>query len=81
MVLPIGSGLCVAASMLRRSDWTTAPACAGGCETADCCVASGGAVGTLANQVVEKDSTNLVDVLDVTVSPDGKNVYAVWNNL
>jgi len=32
------SGLCVAAGMLRRSDWATAPTCAGTCETSDCCV-------------------------------------------
>ena len=70
------SGICVAAGMLRRSDWTSAPACAGLCETADCCAA----VGTLSNQVNLIDSINLDTPYSVTVSPDGKNVYALGLN-
>ena len=44
--LAFSSDLCVAASVLRRSDWASAPACAGACETVDCCVTSSGAVDT-----------------------------------
>ena len=75
------SDLCIAESMLRRSDWASAGDCVySTCKTSDCCVTSSITVGVLTNQVVKTDTSTLDYCSGVAVSPDSKNVYTVSQN-
>ena len=75
------SDLCIAESMLRRSDWASAGACVySTCKTSDCCVTSPITVGVLTNQVIKTDTSTLDYCSGVAVSPDSNNVYTVSQN-